>query len=255
MKLTIETSSGKKGRSFSAELFSYVECDTLWENGKNGSACRPIYMAFGGSTAEIRSFLMNFRMGRVAEVEKTGYSRKAEKFEWMKTAGYAHHVQKVGDGVCVYAYLSELFQPNPGMVDPDYIKFCMLPSKAWVSQRVVDVETVDKALKGVYILPKDLSVPTLGAMADLFRVYLDGRTRYPIPTETAFNSRLLLRCIKDKVIVQDTGSYSSYGDRFSYQEHGLDKVGLMPGFAFACDHETFNTILSDEVLLWHDYIR
>lgn len=248
MRITIQTGNEKKGRSFSVELLSYVCANKLWDGGQaDTQKVRPVWMAFGGSQQECRIFWANLRKGRLAEDS----NRTPTRFELMKSANYQFHIQKLDDGVVYYVYLQDLFLMNPGMVDPHSISFVVLPSKLWVRQQQIPQQDVIQHLDRLGLsVDANTDMQWVVSLSMLFLLYLDRRTRYPIPTDPKFAVQLLYQCMKQGYLQLHNGGYGRYhGD--GYTEVNLDAVGMMPGFAFSASHQSFNPFLSQEIQVWH----
>src|SRR5436309_4263130 len=66
--LTIRTEPKKdpdaKTGTFSVQLLGFVSADALWEPGGNGSAYRPVWIAYAGTEREAHPFTGNLRAGR-----------------------------------------------------------------------------------------------------------------------------------------------------------------------------------------------
>lgn len=245
MRITIQTGNEKKGRSFSVELLSYVSANRLWDGGHTDTQkIRPVWMAFGGSQQECRIFWANLRKGRVAE-----YSN-IMRFEIMKSANYQFHIQKLEDGVVYYVYLQDLFLMNPGMVDPKSISFVVLPPKLWIEQQPPPSEAMLAYLQKLGMQPM-CDMQWLASVSMLFLLYLDRRTRYPIPNDPCFAAQLFLQSSKAGFITthDDRYNYRYAGDGFT--EYELDAVGMGKGFAFNATHDSFNPFLSREIQVWH----
>ena len=229
MQLEIATKDGKKGRSFRAELLSWIDAPGLFEAGQaDTNNHRPAWMVIAASEQESRAFVANLKKGVRAEKADKGYSRSFDRFQLLKSAGYQTHQQRCGDAVVTTFFLPELFTVNPGMVDPYGVQFIMLPGQGWYEAQ---------------------TIPKEDAEALLFLAYLDRRTRFPFPQDAAFARKLLDRCFKEG-LVASADRERSHRTRFRYFEHGLGKVGMRGGLAFMSTHNVFGEILADEIKSW-----
>lgn len=232
MKIGIHTGESKKGRTFQAELMAWIDAPAFFEGGnadtKNN---RPVWVVLASSEQETRAFIANFRNGKVAEKMTGGYSRSTDRWQLLKTSGHHMVQRKAGGGVVTTLFLPELFYINPGMVDPDGIRFIMLPDPVWLAKQS-DTDTAE---------------------AMLFMAYIDRRTRFPFPPEPRFAKSLLARCLEIGLASKGQSHYS-YGDqrRFTYIEHGLSDLGLPGGIAFRSTHDEFGHVLAAEIRRWQE---
>lgn len=246
-----------KGRSFNATMLASVEADLLWPGGlTSNDNIRPVWAMFAGSDQELRAFVANLQMGRKATFARTGYRRgKEERLEFLKSAGYQTIWQREEEGSIVTVFLPELFQMDPGMVDPIGIKFVLLPTREWHSRQVVDVIPLTRhaARCGYEFTPEE--VAELGPIAFLFSSYVDRRTRCPLVADGRFYLQLMLACLKHE-LASFAGPADYYHQRDlafgvhprkQYFESHTQSVGLLPGIALHADHETFEGLLAREV--------
>lgn len=248
MKITIEP-KGDKGRSFSAELLAHAEADALWESGGTSTnATRPVWAVLGGSELEMKAFMANLLTGRIAE------QAKHTRFEFLRSVGWAHHTVKIGGGAVTTLYLPELFRIDPGMVDPDMVRFVVIPPKAWVESQCFDLaeaRSVFKRLSGEPWVATDAEVHLRLAEGVLFLSYLDRRCRYPIPFAPALGAWLVMRFQSYGYLSRDGQSYG----RDSYRVTGAERVNALPGFAFSVGHEALGDVLSAEIQQWFEVTR
>jgi hypothetical protein len=80
----IETSQGKKGRSFHATAVALATADGLWDSG--GSTIRPVYAQFVGTDAELKSLVANLEAGRKAEKSS---NRSTNTDRWRRLRDWA----------------------------------------------------------------------------------------------------------------------------------------------------------------------
>lgn len=229
MSTIIETETKKddgKGRTFQAHLLAWIDAPNYFDHGHCTSAnkTRPVWMAVATTSQAARPFSINMLRGTTAA--QTGYysSSHPPKWELVRAAKYRKHHRKAAGGVVTTFFIPELFALNPGMVDPDYIRFVMLPSTKWIESQ---------------------SMPVEDAEALLFLAYLDRRTRFPFPQDVAFARRLLAAC-QAGGLASGSGGWSR-----NYQEHGFGNLGLRRGIGFNALHETFGEILADEIQTYH----
>ena len=249
MEITIDP-KGDKGRSFSAELLAYAEADSLWESGGTSAASvhRPIWAVIGGSELEMKAFLANLLTGKVAS------HAKHLKFEFLRSVGYAHHTVKIGGGAVTTLYLPELFNIDPGMVDPDHVRFVVIPPKAWVDAQHFDLAEARSILEALDDTPwkaSDSEVHELLAEGVLFLSYVDRRCRYPIPFSPVLGAWLVKLCQRYGYLHRD--GCLSYG-RGAFKVVDAAKVNVLAGFAFSASHEALGDILSAEIKHWFEVV-
>lgn len=251
-----------KGRTFSAQLIAKVSSTAFLDTSNNVD--RPCFAMFAGSLNELRPFIANLTLGRKATSSLN--SRHTEKLEFLKstkyqviwqiesepkTAKYAPEPMSVAT-----IYYPEAFLLDPGMVDPQKIAFCALPTKEWVAKQVLDYEGPTNHMLANF--------PKVGskfkdwvAHAYLFAALLDRRTRCPLPMDGRFYLQLFYACCKEGLLkveqeyTYDVGSPYSYRAE-SFKTMHLDQVGLSRGFLFYSSHTQFEAVLSSEVTKFYD---
>lgn len=272
----IETGQGKKGRSFRATALALATADGLWDSG--GSTIRPIYAQFAGTDAELKSFVANLKAGRKAEKSSNrSKGSDKERLEFLKTVKYNVAWQREAEGAIVTVYHPELFLLDPGMIDPDGIRFCLFVPTDWAEAQQLDrqgpVEHLarlpqepfqqhqregrEKMLTTEYL---ESLVPT----AYLFGVYLDRRTRCPLVADGRFYLQLLVAAL-DQGLASFPGAdlvyHRSYHRGWGYQEgrgfdlecgerHNdtpLETIGLRHAIAFSASHQVFEAFLAEQV--------
>lgn len=250
-ELVIQPKEEGKGRAFTATLLAYVMADSLWARSSADST-RPIYMMFGGTENELRPFVANIQLGRKAEFTTNRYSRSSEKFEVLKSAGFQTVWQRTSHGATVTIFLPELFQLDPGMVDPTGVKFVILPEKKWLKEVQVDDRT------RAYLAPLATKataeqIELILRLAPLFIAYLDRRTRCPLVNDPRFYVQVLVNALTENLASfgsPETGNYHrpDWGKAgFGFKEIDTEDIGLSPGLAFRSSHETLEAFLAGQV--------
>lgn len=258
---------GDKGRAFAAELLAWAEADPLWDFGRaNTETKRPIWMVVAGSEQEMRAFSANLLTGKTACRAKS--NKPEDRFEIVKSAGFMHHSRKVGDGVATTFYYPELLRIDPGMVDPEAIRFVVIPARAWVWAQSFDLEAartrllqlagvtpdeIRAAARGYRPLGEQLSailtdedLHVLLAEGSLMLAYLDRRCRFPIPFDPVFGAWLLLACRLQLIVHRPSTDYRGG----HYRMTGADNVNVYPGFTFHASHDSFGAVLANEIQRW-----
>lgn len=265
--LRIEPQKEGKGRTFTAVMLACVTADRLWEGGLTGAGIRPAFLMYAASDGEARSFTANVRLGRKALVSESSYGRRKDPYlELLRSADYVFSTQRFPEGSVVTAFLPELFQLDPGMVDPKGASFVILPSQEWVSRQKVDtrplvdhmmrlgrIDTTQPHPSGDW--PTLEQVEHLATIAPLFAAYLDRRTRAPLLQDSRFHLQVLVAFLKEGQASTSSDS-SHYRKAFGrtrtlgFQEEGLEDVGLIPGIAFRASHDEIERVLAEEVAVF-----
>lgn len=264
--------------------------NALWKSGGTGKddIDRPVFAVFLGSDNELQAFGANLRLGRLVQdvPDQPGYSHRQKKsgYEFLRSAGYRQARQQTSAGSILTVYLPDLFNMDPGMVDPEGARFVLAPSAAWVaSQEIPTGDLVKHARKLPIVraankLPEEkwkrehfkapLPDDKLAAMAPiayLFAAYLDRRTRAPILADGRFYMQIMLACLSQDYASWSTASASkrSSYDGAPFGENGdlgfvedyADGSGLLPGLAFQATHEQIEAVLADEVESYYQIIK
>jgi len=259
-----------KSRSFSASCLTLVEADALWEGGATDTDnVRPVHVSFAGSEAELRPFVMNLLSGRKAAFTQKdhSYRKKEDRLEVLKSSGFKVTWQKEAEGTIATLFLPELFELEPGMVDPAGAKFIVLPTDTWAAQQRVEVGPIvqhvramlpEKAREAEALSEEALAklVPT----AFLFVAYLDRRTRCPILQDGRFYLQLLIACLG-----QGLASYPNSGhhygsppfgeaSRLGFRVERAETLGYSRGVAFSANHAQIEQVLAEQVSLFFEHV-
>jgi hypothetical protein len=168
--LTIEASSpdaSTKTRTFSVHLLGYLAADALWEPGGNGSAERPVWVAYFGTERESHPFTANFRAGRKAR-------SRFEALDLPRRAPHRWTTQKVPGGLVTVAYIPALFHLEPAGPVEDEIRFVFAPPRWWVDEQAGELVDLGDDARDT-------------ARAALFCAYLDRRTPLPLVHDLRFH--------------------------------------------------------------------
>lgn len=243
----------EKSRSFRAPVLAEVFADTLVPGANGATTARPAWMMLATSTAEAGPFVANLRLGRKAEVAGTGRGRSAaERYELLRSLGYAFAGQRHAEGAVVTAYLPDLFALDPGMVDTTGARFIVLAERRWLERGAMIEDPAGVAAELGHEIDEALA-RDLALVAPLFCAYLDRRTRAPLVPSARFYFRVLLACLRDGAASLPTtrGGYmreTGFGQhsRFALHASDIDAVGLLPPIAFDAKHDAIEALLADE---------
>jgi hypothetical protein len=257
--ITPPENSTRKGRSFTATCLALVEADTLWDGGMISDDTRPVFAMFAGSDAEMRPFQANLRMGKKAHFlndNRRSYRKKTDRIEFLRSADYEYTWQREVEGTILTVCLKELFQLDPGMVDPAGARFVVLPSKTWVAEQKMDPRSAVMHVRGLAYKGleneelENEELERLVPIASLFAVYLDRRTRCPIVMDERFYLQLFLAALGKGLASwpYDGGYRDEFGVnqklRFSQQ---TEDVGCFEkGIAFNATHERIEELLAEQ---------
>lgn len=256
-----------KGRSFGGYLAAYIAADGLWAGGEaNTENLRPVWAVVMSSEAEIRPLVANLRMGKKAVFgngERPRYGRRGggEKLEFLKSAKFSALQQRSAHGVAMTLYLHDLFTLDPGMVDPEGVKFVLALPAADVARQVWDREAARKHVERMTGRALPAGLDPLVDLAPYFAAYLERRSRYPWPSDTRFYLQLLYTCL-DLGLASLDAEEPSYGrDRVwgnhathGLDTHGLEKLGFTPAIAFKASHEDIMKVLGEAVSVYFDLV-
>ena len=256
----IEPQVEGKGRSFKALCLASVEADLLWSGGQTETLeLRPVWAMFAGSEQELRPFMANLRTGRRLDMGSSSYRRKADRMTFLRSAGYTVTWQREPEGSVATVYLSDLFEMDPGMIDPEGAAFLLLPTVAWASAQKIDIAPLIQHVKPL-IKGYNLSDEYLAEMvpsAFLFAAYLDRRTRCPILADGRFYLQLMLACLAQGLAsLPSDDLYNLYRSefgvhkRFGIKTTDTESVGLSRGIAFKASHAEIELLLAEQVTLF-----
>lgn len=264
--LVIQPAKEGKGRSFTATLVAYVQADVLWDGGAAATETkRPIWMMLAGTDNELRPFVANLRLGRKAEAtSKTGFSRNPDRFEVLKSSGFHTSWQRTPLGSVVVIYAPELFQMDPGMVDPKGVGFCLLPARSWLNSIAVEGSTRAYLNNLKFQIPED-KVEDLLRTAPIFIGYLDRRTRCPLIPDPRFYVQVLAAAMDQGLASwgRDPNRYYNHYDNrpfgsrgyHGFFEEGVAEANLAPGIVLKSSHEELEKFLAEQVRLYFDRIK
>jgi hypothetical protein len=238
-ELVIQPSEKGKGRAFAATLVSYVEATAFVPRAND--TIRPVHLTLAGTENELRPFVANLRTGKKAEC---GY-RGREKYEVLKSAGYQCAWQRTPKGAIVTLWAPDLFNLDPGMVDPKGVGFLLSPSRDWFRSSNVDVPAC---------VPED-RVSDVRALASLFIAFLDRRTRCPLIPDPRFYVQVLANALDQGLASFSTDNrhlwQKLWGENSSgFEEYNTDAVGFARGVQFNASHETLETFLAEQVQVY-----
>ena len=256
MRELLIVSDSAKGRSFRAALLSYATCSSFMTGGD----VRPIWAMIACSEAESIPFIRNLQSGKKAKVLG---ERNEPTIDFLKSADYAYAAQRHPEGTVWTVYLPSLYRLDAGMVDPDGVKFAVLPRAEWLPEAD---ERSAEALAKRYApdrgqwhreeWSREEDAKRMGVaryvtrVAPLFCAYLDRRTRCPLIPDPLFYA-LVLGALLDKGLatLAHSDSYSSRAEWGrsgpAYHEHDVESVGLLPGVVCRADHAQLEPVLAE----------
>jgi len=265
-----ERKDGKesKGRAFRAFHLAHLKADALWEGGMTETeAIRPVWLMVGGSETEIRPFVTNLMLGKKADMPGR-FRSEGKRFELLKSAGYQYIWQRIPekgpDGrvdvkAIVMAFLPDLFRMDLGMVDPEGVNFCLLPTNEWVGQSTIDpnpsVVHVRTAFGKVGIPIPDDDLRQLVPTAILFCAFLDRRTRCPLIADTCFYLQLFCSALAQGIAGWTRGdAHNTWGRHANLylEEVGIEDVRIGLGVACKATHGELETFLAEQVKIYFE---
>lgn len=246
MEISIEQEEEGKGRTFSGTVLSYISSDSHWESG-GSDRLRPSFLVVATTEAQIRPLVANLRMGKKATISGDNHTHWDGKLEILKTSKMSVFYQRVSNAATATFVAPEIYDSNPGMVDPREINFILYPRSSLV-QKIPWDRNRAKAI--LLLLTKSTEIPDwflpLIDLAPLFAVYLDSRTRCPLINDPAFFLVLMYSCIRRGIA--GTWTKSRYrvdtGEISSVYGYAHPQMDLASPLAFKSDHAAFEAILA-----------
>lgn len=263
----IQPQKNQKGRSFGATCVALATADSLWDEGANGKAIRPIWAMFAGTETQLRPFAANLRMGRKAEPAKAGWrGGDDERLEFLRSVGFSAAWQREPEGALLTLFHPELFQLDPGLIDPTWIRFALFIPSDWSRAQQVDPTAPVRHVEPLVPKLDPAYLSSLVPAAYLFAAYLDRRTRCPLVADGRFYLQLLvasLDCGFASVPGRDV-KYNQYSreewghhkrhcfnfEMGSSSYHGplpLGSIGLEHAITFHATHASFEPFLAEQV--------
>jgi hypothetical protein len=270
--ITIAPKEEGKGRSFRAMCLAMVQADCLSPLAPNSDVVRPVLAVFAAGDAELRPFVTNLQLGRKAEFDG-GSRRDKVRVEFLRSGGYQVFTQRETEGAIATVCIPDLFRIDPGMVDPDAIRFVTLPRAAWLHQEPEDRAEASELRDTYRMMVRYVTgigfdqltedhLMRLAPLSYLFAAFLDRRTRCPILADGRFYLHLLLACLRDGLagFARDKRpSGYGYHDRRplgyaaefdSFVVEGATEAGFGGAIAFKAKHEEFETLLAAETTVF-----
>lgn len=250
----------KKTRSFKSTCLGVIEANHLCDFTSSDSEMKPLWAMFVGSENEIKPFIVNLLLGNKSIIDNGSYSRRRERIVCPKSAGYKVTWQKEEEASIATVFLPDYFLLDPGMIDPNFIKFVVMPSVDWCAKQKIDTKPIIDYISTILpISPSGFfseeNLTNLVPIAFLFCAYLDRRTRCPLVADGKFYMQLLIASLVEGLafLPKDTSKYYPYGAKklgisySSLEGPPLESLGLAGGISFSADHIQLETLLAKEV--------
>ena len=271
--ITIAPKEEGKGRSFRAMCLTMVQADCLSPIAPNADVVRPVLAVFAAGDAELRPFVTNLQLGRKAEFDGGGRRDKV-RVEFLRSGGYQVFTQRETEGAIATVCIPDLFRVDPGMVDPEAIRFITFPRASWLTQEPEDRAEANELRDTYRMMARhaasvgfdhrtEARLMELAPLSYLFAAFLDRRTRCPILADGRFYLHLMLACLRDGLAgfardKRGTGS-AYYHDKRpfglaaefdSFVVEGGAEAGFGGAIAFKAKHEEFETLLAAETTVF-----
>ena len=261
-----------KGRSFAATLVATITAYGVFPEGNDGKTIRPVWALFAATEAELRAFMANLKGGRKAQ--EGGYSRKGDdaRLEFVRSIGFQTYWQREEEGATCTIYLPEVFQLDPGLIDPNGIRFVLLVPSDWARAQQVDRAAPVKHTQALYPKVEAALLESLVPTAYLFAAYLDRRTSCPLVQDGRFYLQLLVAAL-DKGFAALPGRNIRYNSscRDEWGHHsshefdieigeghdrlGLESIGLQHAISVKATHPAFEEFLAEQVTAFYRHAR
>ena len=218
-----------KTRSFAVQLLGFLAADALWEPGGNGSAHRPVWIAYAGTEREAHPFTANLRGGRKA-------ATSSEFLELAKRSPHRWIAQKVRGGVVTVAYIASLFHLDPVGHGAEAVRFVFAPPRWWVSAQAEALASDfgDEAWEA--------------ARAALFCAYLDRRTALPLVHDLRFHLQVYRAAGAVGWLHEPS---RSRGGGAVLVGRGAEAAGLDAPIAFSVGQSVLTDFLIEQTQLFH----
>jgi hypothetical protein len=219
-----------KTHTFSVQLLGFLTADPLWEPGGNGSASRPVWIAYAGTERESSPFTANFRAGRKA-------GTTSEALEIPKRGPHRWSFQKVPGGIVTVAYIPSLFHLEPvTQGEEDAVRFVFAPPRWWVTEqaRSLASDFGDEAQEA--------------ARAALFCAYLDRRIPLPLVHDLRFHLQVYRAACAAGLLYELS---RSRGGRAVLAGRGAEACGLDAPVALSVGQSALADFLIEQTQLYH----
>lgn len=258
-----QTKEGKT-RSFEARVVGMtVSHMASWIKTGDDRIVQPASVVMLGDDASVRAVVANLRTGRRCWLtdRKRNTTRNKQPYPSLDLTGTKYHYlfQQFDEGTICHVYSVDLYNQDPGMIDPDDIQFIAPVPKQWAAEQNVDpiLATWAKNEFAKLCKPQDLKseiewesiANSIVECAAMTCVYLDRRTRIPILPDLRFQVRLFLECMTvglcryPEQIIQ--GRYSRQwgfnGPAFTSDDN---EMGLLWSIQCRASHDSFQSVLS-----------
>jgi hypothetical protein len=236
-----------KGRTFEVNRIAILRADSFMETKDN--VTRPVWAMFAGSQSALRPFMANLRLGRPAGEEAWGKYR--DRIEFLKSIPWSITYQKEDEGWIATISHPDLFLLDPGMVDPEGIKFILLTQKLWETDQKLDYASAEAHL---ILLGQNPEFKKYLPTSCLFAAYLDRRSRCPLVLDPNFYLQLFIHAVHEGFVAMTPNS--NYSHMHSYSSpHGLGNAGLSDldatAYSVLCSHKNFEILLAEQVDLYY----
>jgi len=263
--IIISSEGSEKGRSFRAELLAYASADSLWEigSGADRDKIRPVFALLACAEAEASPFVANLRLGRKAKIWEDNKPDRGE-IEFLKSAKYEFKAQRHPEGVLVQAYQHDMIRFDLAMVDPEAVKFVLLPSATDLApvdaSALAHVQKWAERLRGKRSdLPDYADIIVIQKLCYLWAKQIFTRARGPIPKDARFFSQALAAMLDQGGATFAAPRYSSRGfgmhERFGFDTWGLERVGMGPGLCVSANHADVDALLAEQVEIYYDMVK
>lgn len=262
----IAPSDGRKGRVFSAKCAAFITANPIFPEA-GGTAIRPIWAMFLTTEQELRPFVANLRLGRIAE--RTDRDAKPEnRMEFLKSARYRHEFHREAEGAVASLWYPSLFSVASD-VSENGVSFAMLVPDDWASAQDVDAEgavahvrSVPDLLRGELLEASDDWFAALLPTAYLFAAYLDARTRCPLVNDGRFFLQLLLASFVEGFAAMPIpwdryvrSTQGVLGNKTWFMAYGLRDAGVRHAVAARGNHEAVDELIAEQTAAYFRAVR
>jgi len=211
--------AGSKGRAFEARLVGSVVSSMLEGYKSDDKIMNPTYAVLLGDESSLRAIVANMKTGRKLWLIDRPINRRAHTnpyptLELTKKTKWSFYWQHMPEGSTVQIFNNDLIEQDPGLIDPDEIKFVAPVVRHWCDNQNEIIAKVDpyigewcKTILETYWQNADYNerkwherANSLVYCATTFCLYADRRSRVPILPSLRFQVRLFLECLKAGIV-------------------------------------------------------
>lgn len=268
-RIVVERQSKEgKTRSFEARVVGMTISNMApWVKPNDDKLIQPVSVLIVGDDSSVRAVVANLRTGRRCWLtdRKRNTVRNKQPYPSLDLTGtkYQYLFQQFDEGTICHVYSIDLYNQDPGMIDPDDIQFIAPVPKQWVEEQQQYLQAIDPELKSWAIKeftkvckPQSLKsehewqsiADSIVECAAMTCVYLDRRTRIPILPDLRFQVRLFLECVTVGLCRYPEQKNERYSRQWGFSGPSFisndREMGLVWSIQCRASHDSFQSVLA-----------